>query len=95
MTAFRARVRQILGGTADVRPLIAAADAAGRATLRRGDRRPAVAALQAKLGLTPADGIFGPVTEAAVRRFQAEHIDRTESADGIVGPKTWAVLDAA
>jgi len=33
-----------------------------------------------------ADGIFGPMTEAATREWQSEH---SLKADGIVGPLTW------
>jgi peptidoglycan hydrolase-like protein with peptidoglycan-binding domain len=44
--------------------------------------------LQRALGLTP-DGVFGPVTSRAVKRFQRRH--RIE-VDGIVGPATWAAL---
>jgi hypothetical protein len=35
------------------------------------------------------DGIFGPLTEAAVKVFQKSHLI---PADGIVGPLTWAKL---
>jgi Putative peptidoglycan binding domain len=44
--------------------------------------------LQRALNL-PADGSFGPHTEAAIRRLQARH---GLTVDGIVGPATWGVL---
>src|SRR5690348_2832903 len=61
--------------------------------VRKGDRDHPVRTLQDLLrqqGHTVAvDGIFGPLTEAAVRAFQqAKHL----AVDGIVGPKTWGAL---
>ena len=53
--------------------------------LKKGVKSDAVAAVQAKLGLK-ADGDFGPGTEAAIKKWQA---DNGLTADGIVGPKTY------
>lgn len=58
--------------------------------LRRGDRGADVMALQVPLGVPP-DGEFGPMTEAAVRRLQAE---RGLVVDGIAGRMTREVLEA-
>ena len=44
-----------------------------------------------KLGMPDSQPVFGPKTEAAVRAFQRQ---RGIVPDGIVGPKTWAELDA-
>ena len=50
-----------------------------------------VRTIQARLGITPQNGVFGAKTEAAVRELQR---DIGLVPDGIVGPKTWAALDA-
>ncbi|MEY4605920.1 MAG: hypothetical protein RLY45_680 [Actinomycetota bacterium] len=74
------------------------APASGAVAVRlaaRGDRSPIVVLVQQALMNTGielvggADGIFGRYTEAAVRRFQADH---GLTADGIVGPATAAAL---
>lgn len=90
MDEFRSGVAAILAGRAAIPPPIPAIDQSARPTLRRGHRGPAVASLQQKLGAV-ADGIFGAITEARVREFQRKsHL----VPDGIVGPKSWAALDA-
>ena len=50
----------------------------------RHTRGGGVRSLQRKLGL-PADGVFGPQTEDAVKRFQSSH---GLTPDGVVGPQT-------
>jgi putative chitinase len=75
--------------TGDI-PTRAPISAATTATLRRGSTGDAVKQMQRKLGI-PADGDFGPGTEAAVRKWQAAN---GLTADGIVGPKTLAALMA-
>ena len=57
-------------------------------TLKNGSKGEEVKLLQSKLGIT-ADGVFGPKTEAAVKKFQAAN---GLIADGIVGAKTWTKL---
>jgi N-acetylmuramoyl-L-alanine amidase len=65
--------------------------------LRRGSRGQSVRELQGhlnRLGFSGgiADGIFGAITDAAVRRFQGS---RRLVQDGIVGPATWAEIFTA
>lgn len=56
--------------------------------LRGGGSGTGVAAVQRALGVSP-DGVFGPATTRAVRRFQASH---GLLVDGIVGPQTRGAL---
>jgi lysozyme len=87
----RRRAREadlILDGRRDV-------PAASFAALRHGDAGEAVRALQrdlVRLGLFAGsvDGVFGPVTEAAVRAFQAAHPQLV--VDGVAGPATTAQI---
>jgi len=53
-----------------------------------GSRGEAVAEIQSQLGV-PADGLFGPVTDGAVRDFQ---LRSGLEVDGVVGPATWTAL---
>lgn len=77
-------------------PETAASDAptVKTAMLRRGDKGDAVLALQKRLvelgyHLGAQDGIYGVLTERAVRAFQSEH---ALDDDGIAGPKTLAAM---
>ncbi|MEA4928605.1 MAG: peptidoglycan-binding domain-containing protein [Candidatus Limiplasma sp.] len=75
-----------------------AADVRKFYTVKRGCKGGAVRRLQTWLNdvqggdLLAEDGDFGPATDAAVRVFQRA---QGLTADGIVGPKTWAALAAA
>jgi peptidoglycan hydrolase-like protein with peptidoglycan-binding domain len=64
----------------------------GRPTIGLGDQGDHVVQVQTLLGVFPADGDFGPITEAAVQGYQAAYGEGVTS-DGIVGPKTWGALD--
>lgn len=57
--------------------------------MRRGSRGEGVRQLQQNLGMSQADGIFGPATERAVRTFQQ---NQGLQVDGIVGPETRAKI---
>lgn len=68
-----------------------------RPTLRRGSSGSAVATLQKALRALgsspgPIDGIFGPMTESAVRAFQSA---KRLLVDGVVGAQTWSALSGA
>lgn len=54
-------------------------------TVKRGSTGDDVKLVQRYLGVTP-DGVFGPVTESAVKRYQQS---QGFTPDGIVGPVTW------
>ena len=65
--------------------------------LKSGSKGEVVTGFQSqlqRLGYDPgaADGVFGRSTENAVKEFQR---DQGLAADGIVGPRTWAALEAA
>jgi hypothetical protein len=60
----------------------------GTSTAAPGSGATGVAALQRALGIE-ADGIYGPKTRRAVRRFQRAH---GLAVDGIAGPRTLAAL---
>lgn len=68
----------------------------GQPTLQQGASGPAVTTLQNdldQLGYNLSqDGSFGPATRAAVVSFQGSH---GLAADGVVGPLTWAGINAA
>lgn len=70
-------------------PSPALAPAATPPTLERGDRGPAVRVLQKALGVRPASGIFGPITEKAVKAFQSR---RGLPVTGVVASMTWGAL---
>ena len=85
-----------LAATAVLAPVARTASAQSTATatsvdgmLRKGDRGPAVASVQAALGIV-ADGVFGPQTRRAVKQFQARN---GLEVDGIVGPITRGALN--
>jgi peptidoglycan hydrolase-like protein with peptidoglycan-binding domain len=60
--------------------------------LEKGDRGSRVVQLQRALHVRPADGVFGPGTVRAVKRFQRRH---HITADGVVGASTWRMVRRA
>ncbi|MDQ2667417.1 MAG: N-acetylmuramoyl-L-alanine amidase [Gemmatimonadota bacterium] len=93
MDAFRTSVAALLAGQAPAPVLIPAVEPGptARPTLRRGMDSPFVQTLQKELKITPLSDHFGPQTEAKVREAQR---GMNMVPDGIVGPKTWAAIDA-
>lgn len=94
MDEFRCAVTSFLGDTSPPKliPAVEPDPRPGetpRPTLRRGARGDLVKELQGKCGVA-ADGDFGAKTEAAVREFQRKN---DLVPDGIVGPRTWMLLD--
>ena len=66
-------------------------------TLRKGDKNDYVRNWQMFLNLHGyscgnVDGIFGAKTEAAVKKWQKDHLKICRTVDGIIGPRTWASL---
>jgi len=96
MNIFRKEVADLIEGRGAVRPTIPVkeADSGGgapvRETLRRGSAGALVQSIQRAIRYQPEDGVFDGRVEAAVRVFQRS---KELVPDGIVGPKTWAVLD--
>ena len=62
---------------------------AGNETLKRGSTGALVKQVQEKLGIDPADGIYGFWTSNVVKEWQAKN---GLTADGVAGPKTLAKL---
>jgi hypothetical protein len=95
MNQFRQRVAERMGRPIE---LVKAGDApVTNPTLRLNDRGEAVRSLQTQLNQLgfnagKADGIFGVMTQEAVKQFQWRNLLHT---DGVVGAKTWAALEQA
>jgi len=87
-TARYEKAMAIMTGKAPV--VAAAAPSAPKGNVvKRGSTGTAVKEVQRLIGVNPADGIFGPGTEAAVKAWQTKN---GLTADGIVGPATKAKM---
>lgn len=62
-----------------------------RPILRRGSRGEEVETVQRLLMLSLIDGVYGELTEQAVRAFQRK--EKLAVVDGVVGVETWRILD--
>ena len=81
---------EVLGGKVSAAPAAApAAESAATAILKKGSKGELVKKMQKVLGITPADGDFGPGTRAQVVAWQSAN---GLTADGVVGPKTLAKM---
>ena len=87
----RGRARASIVACVAAVALLAAGASPAQAVLKRGSHGAHVTKVQRWLGLH-ADGVFGPATKRAVKRFQRHH---GLTADGIVGPATWRALRSA
>jgi peptidoglycan hydrolase-like protein with peptidoglycan-binding domain len=95
MSEFRSAVEQFMSGAQPIAliPRVEPVDgsgAPGRPTLRRGAVGDAVRDMQRALGATDS-GSFDAALEARVREFQRQS---RLVPDGIIGPQSWAKLDA-
>ena len=90
-TARYEKAMAVMTGRAPVAaPAPAAAPSAPTGNVvKRGSTGTAVKEVQRLIGVSPADGIFGPGTEAAVKAWQAKN---GLTADGVVGPATKAKM---
>lgn len=90
--AFRRYVGSVRPACRAVDPTVRD-DGSAHPLLAEGDTGPDVEELQRLLTASgfpcDADGDFGPLTNRAVRDFQAS---RHLSVDGVVGPQTWGAL---
>lgn len=66
------------------------APTSGYPTIQYGSTGPDVVRWQKILGLSPADGSFGPATDAATKKWQTNH---GIAPDGVVGPVTWKAAE--
>jgi hypothetical protein len=55
-------------------------------TIKLGSKGPEVTAWQRIIGIEPADGDFGPITDALTKNWQSKH---GIEPDGVVGILTW------